>query len=256
MLSGFACFSGSDKEEFITNYSESDKGDSILYYRDFDWENFKGLERVSTKELRYPFVKIMYNGKKLILKAHYSETKTNQISFFKLQDKWCSHFWHFYDGDQNHHFVISMDSFMLELRFAGNPLDSAPANRPKLSSVSIKWAMNDTIIENIYSYFFNYEINHIPDLKRFNEKDYEKMCGQVIYARNFIANDSIRMGYVAYEKPNSKNDIADKWSWRSYPLLHKSMFYFYFQKMKEGDTNLTLPEKLENLEKALQKMKE
>jgi hypothetical protein len=256
ILSGFTCFSGHNKEGFITNYSENDKGDSILYYRDFDWCNFKGLERISIKELRYPFVKMIYSRKKLVLKAHYSESKTNQISFFKLQDKWCSHFWHFYDGDQNHHFVISMDSFMLELRFAGNPVDAASAVSAKLRSVSIKRAMRDTISENIYSYFFNYDINHIPDLKSFNEKDFERMCSQVIYAKTLILNDSIRMGYTAYDRTNSAKRIVDKWSWKNYPLLHKSMFYFYFEKMKEGDTNLTPSEKIKNLENALEKMKE
>jgi hypothetical protein len=252
ILSFYSC---TYNKEYI-KYVEKDKGDSVLYYKYFDLISFKGIKKLSIDSLNYPFVKTIYSNDNLILKAHYNEEKTNQITFFKLQNKWCSHSWHYYDGLQNHTFLISLDTALLDLTYSRNPLDKAFKYPAGLNKLGIKRVLKDTVFEDIYSGFFSDEISLIPDLKKLDIEKYKKICNQVIYSKEYVDKDSIKSAYISYNSSDEMPLAGNDWSWNHRPLFYKSIFFTNFESMKDGDTNLTISEKLENLKKVFDKLNE
>jgi hypothetical protein len=235
LLSGFYFSCGNRGNHVISDYIEQDRGDSIFYYRDFDWCNFKGIEKININELKYPFVKTIYRNGKLILKVHYSKDNTNQITFFKLQDKWCNHSCGYVDGELDHYFEISLDTMMLRLSYMRNPLDTSLDRPAKLYNMDIVKNSGDTVIEHSYSYFYDDYINSIPDLDSFREDRYVEMCKQFLSGKDYRKKDSLVSGYTVVFEPYQDTQEKGKWNWQTQHLRYGSMFYFYFENRKDCD---------------------
>jgi hypothetical protein len=240
-----------ERPPIIKNYLEEDKADSINYFKDFDLYSFKGINKLSPDSLSFPFVKMIYRNDSLILKAHYDSKRTNAITFYKLQNKWCSHSWHFYEGDQQHTFLINLDTALLELTYSRNPFDTLSTYPALLNKVRVRQVFNDTIFDKYCIHFFSDNISFIPDLNKFDIERYKKICNEIIYSKEYAVKDSIRSGYyIGYETSNDKKVLDRDWTWNNRPLMYGSIFYTDFESMKDGNTNLSLSEKLENLKKA------
>jgi hypothetical protein len=132
----------SSKIEYAV-YNESQKFDSIYFYKDFDLTKLKGISKLKNGSLTYPFTRVGFRENKMFLKAVYDEKKSNEISFFKLQDKWCNHSWHYSDGSQVHTLLVCLDTAMIELEYLSNPLENSSNKSSSLFEISKKIMIKD-----------------------------------------------------------------------------------------------------------------
>jgi hypothetical protein len=217
-------------------YTEKEKGDSILYFKSFDLNLFKGINKLKYDSLNYPFVKLVYDSGKLILKVHYNEKKTHQISFFKLQNKWCSHSSYYYDGLREHAFLISLDSALLRLRYSRNPLDNNFEYPADLKEVMLSKNVEDTLLETNLQ-LLDKNLSKIPDLNSFNFESFKKNCGEVSYTKLFLYNDSITSMYLSILNDDHYDTNKKRWSVYKEASMANSIFLTNFEKLKEGNNS-------------------
>ncbi len=222
-------FSCNSEKKYI-EYTEKESGDSIIYFKDFDLNSFKGINQLKYDSLNYPFVELVYDKGKLILKAHHNKKKTHQLIFFKLQNKWCNHSSHYYDGLQNHQFLISLDTALLRLEYSRNPLDKKSEYPANLNLVSLKQYNNDTIFETIYQHFYDGNFSKLPSLDKFDLDFYRKKSNEVLYSKEFVQNDSITSMYISYSKYDIQNNSKNYWSISRMKLLSNSIFFSDFDR--------------------------
>lgn len=229
------CFSCGNRKGIITDYIEKDKGDSIFYYRDFDWCNFKGIRQIDNKHLKYPFVKMIYRDARLTLKAHFRKDETTEITFFKLQNRWCHHNCDYTisEGHVDHYFEINLDTAMLELSYSLNPLDTTHNYLSGLYELTVSKKVNDTIIQNIYNHFYEDDITRIPFLDSFREEPYQKMCNEFMMVKEYVRNDSLISGIATISAHFKLPEDEYKWRWDSRPLKRSSLFYHHFFSNKD-----------------------
>jgi hypothetical protein len=211
-------------------YTEKEKGDSILYFKDFDLSLFKGINQLKYDSLNFPFVKLIYDSGKLILKVHYDEKKTHQLTFFKLQNRWCNHTSIYYDGTQEHTFLINIDTGLLKLQYSRNPLDKKFDYPARLNLISLTRVNGDTIIETIYEHFFDNEFSKIPDINKLHFDSYKNICNEIIYSQMFVFNDTIISKYKSIIKNDVSNISRRDWSVNKRKLILNSIFLTDFQK--------------------------
>jgi hypothetical protein len=242
LISGifFSCATDKKKED-IRNYSEEDKGDSIIYYKDFDLYSFKGRDKLNADSLSYPFVKMVYRNDSLVLKAHYNKGKTSQLLLFKLNNQWCNHSHHWSDGVTSHHFKVFTDTALYEFKFHRNPYGKTAEDleRPaELYSITVE-SKNNNIVKYRYYQSFDWgstNYRDVPDVSKVNEKDWLNNCESLIISHEEIINDTIRQSHQSYRRVFRNGEYQElekdgNESLIKIPLILNSEFYTRFARM-------------------------
>lgn len=251
-----AACSGTEQKSQAKSYKETDTGDSVFYYKDFDWYHFRGLQPVKKEELVYPFVKMLFRKDSLLLKVYYSEGQSHTVHFFKLQGKWCSHSSHVTDGDNIHTYLVNMDTAMLEIDLARNLPDTGHIENGTLRTIRWEYADRDTIREFIYKNFFHDPSAGLPEFSSVNFKKAEADCNEMFVSKYFISNDSLNTAYLYFNTQDGKKESTGEWKYIQKPLLHHSIFLTEFISQPDGLADQSLNHQLNNLIKNVQKINE
>lgn len=230
-----------ESQESVFTYSETDKGDSIIYYRDFDLYSFKGIDKLNPDSLRYPFVKKIYKNDSLVLKAHYNKNKHYQLLLLKLSGQWSNHFQHWGDGVTSHHFLVFTDTALYEFKFHRNPYGKTDEDlkRPaRLYSITIESKKMDVINYRYYQSFDwgTVDCKEVPDVTKTNEKDWLENCQSFITCENKIKNDTLRKACQSYKRAYNDGKYSElekdgDESVIKVPLVFHSEFYTRFLRM-------------------------
>lgn len=224
------CLLSGCKSRFVKDYALQEQGDSIFYFRDFDWCNFKGLGKTDVDHLEYPFVKVIYKENNMRLKVYYANDEVTQITFFKLQGRWCHHSCHysFSEGAVLHFFEISLDTMMLGLSYSWDPLANDSMRPASLYEVSVKRNHNDTMTTHYYEHFFDVELGDVPKLDTFNEERYKKLCNDFSISKEYKKGDSLISAFKTLVE--AKRIVDDgQWKWDAQPFWNQSIFFSYLR---------------------------
>ncbi len=236
-----AC-SGNDKpaEKKERAYHEWDKGDSIFYYKDFDWYHFHGIEPLTPPNLSRPFVKMIYNGDQLLLKVRFQDDKEHAIHFRRIQNRWCKQDKHFVDGDDLYSFVFNVDTAMLELEFAGNPYDSMKGNEATLRKFRLEYRDGDTVREIICKSFYNEALEGMPDITKIKPAFYISKANEVFDAKSYVKGDSLHSGYIVYTDRGKGKESDSGWRWHAEKIYFNSVFLtkFLWEQDMESSSSL------------------
>jgi hypothetical protein len=237
----FSSCKNSEKQDAVKAYSETDNGDSIIYYRDFDLYSFKGIDKLNPDSLRYPFVKMIYKNDSLVLKAHYNKSKAYHLLLLKLNGQWSNHFQHWGDGVTSHHFLVFTDTALYEFKFHRNPYGKTleDLKRPaRLYNITIESKKKDVINYRYYQSFDwgTADYKEVPDLTRTNEKDWLENCQSFITCEIKIKNDSLRKVCQNYERAYKGGKYSELEKDGddfviTVPLVFHSEFYTRFLRM-------------------------
>lgn len=237
----FSSCKNTETDVAARNYIEEDKGDSILYYKDFNIYSFHGINKLNIDSLNYPFVKMVYHKDSLLLKAYYSPDKHKELQLFKLNNQWCHHWQHWSDGVTSHFFIVFTDIALYEFRFHRNPYGNTGEDLAKpatLYSITVESKKEDVVNYRYYQSFdWGSEMYKlVPNLRTANEKEWLDKCQSLILGNDKIENDTIRRRYQSFERKYSdgkyqqlEKDGAE--SLIKIPLILHSAFYTKFLKM-------------------------
>ena len=243
--------SGNDRQstEKKPAFLEPDKGDSIFYYRNFDWYHFRGIDHLDMQEeLPIPFVKLIYQGDKLIMKVRYLNNRDRVIHFFRLQGKWAKRNFNFIDGDSLFNYKINVDTAMLELEFRGDPLD--PQNGPyaSLRQIKLEYPDGDTIRQLICNNFYKEKLLGMPDIRHIDMKSYADKCDKIFYVKDYVKGDSICSAYIVYSVKGTGNKIPENdWVRTKRKLYFNSFFLTNFAREQDWESQKSLRERVVNM---------
>jgi hypothetical protein len=213
----------SDSNSIINNYKETDIGDSIVFYKDFDWVGFKGIYRYQKVPAKYPYTKFIYNKGKLVIKAFTSSTISSKLEMNKIQGRWCFHSSHYADGVTSHFFTVIMDGYIISLDFLGNPL-TKDEKVLGIKNLYVLRKREDTVQTIFYSQIFEKKPSTtFPLLKKFNDKKFAKDANEVIQIDEYPQGDFLisRTKTIKIDSNNSLNN----YKYTQENLLSQSYFY-------------------------------
>lgn len=237
----FSSCKNAEKEMTAKNYTEQDKGDSILYYKDFDLYSFHGIDQLKVDSLSYPFVKMVYQKDSLLLKAHYSPDKNKELLLYKLNNQWCHHWKHWSDGVTSHFFMLFTDTALYEFRYHRNPYGNTNEDVSKpatLYSITVESKKEDIVNSRYYQSFDwgseNYKT--VQGIHTTNEKEWLNKCQSLILGNDKIENDTIQRTYQSFERKYSQGKYQQlekdgSQSLIKIPLILHSEFYTKFLKL-------------------------
>lgn len=225
-----ASCSGNDKPAVKEEraFHEWDKGDSIFYFKDFDWYHFRGIDPLTPPNISRPFVKMIYKGDSLLLKVRYQNDKENEIHFRKLQGRWCKRDKHYYDGDYLYSYVFNIDTAMLELEFAGNPYDSLKGSDASLRMFRLEYPDGDTVREIICKSFYNKELKGMPDIANIKSDFYISSANKFFDSKRYVKGDSLLSGYIVYSDKGKGKERDGDWNWHAEKIYFNSVFLTKF----------------------------
>jgi len=237
-----ASCSGNDKPAVKKEraYHEWDKGDSIFYFKDFDWYHFRGIDPLTPPNLSRPFVKMIYNGDQLLLKVRYQNDKEHAIHFKKLEGRWCKQDKHFIDGDDLYSFVFNIDTAMLELEFAGNPYDSLKGSDATLRMFRLEYPVGDTVREIICKSFYKEALKGMPDIASIKPAFYNSKANNFFDAKRYVKGDSLKSGYRSYTDRGSGKELDNDWRWNAEKIYFNSVFLTKFLRERDMESSASV----------------
>lgn len=241
----------------INDYVETENGDSILYFKDFDLYHFRGVGKIFANSLSYPYVRMVYRSDTLKMTAFYNKEKQNEVLFNQIQGKWGVYSYRWLDGDTNHFYKIFVDTAIIGLQFIKKPTDSL--SNSHLLYLSVHSKNDNKVSGRVYKFYAN-KMSSMPILEDFEELKFKEKCDYFYQSDDEIEVDSIINTYTSFERVYD-NQRSEQGSSRLVPdgyrrvssrqLKYSSIFYNDFESMRSGDINPSIQDKIKGIKKLI-----
>lgn len=97
--------------------------DSVKYYKDFDWINFKGRQNVYSDSKEYPYIKMSYKADSILMKIYFTEKDIEERRFFKKDEVWVNLMQtkHKREGEYHYYLTLFQPENCIQIEYTKNP---------------------------------------------------------------------------------------------------------------------------------------